>query len=112
MLWKMIKYCYVDTLLVCDGNCSKAWGITKRPRRSLSDDQDDYVYIADSELGTAPKDPESYEGGVAKPVNKEDRLNKWCARECERSDMAQLGEELVLPDLENPRPNIPRRTVA
>jgi hypothetical protein len=68
--------------LTCDGNCAKAWGINTRPRTQFSDDPDDYEFHADGELGDAPTNPGTYEGGEGKaPLS----LNKWCARECERS---------------------------
>ena len=93
----------------CDRKCRKAWGMNNRPRTQLSDDPDDYVFLADGELGKAPKDPGTCEGGEAKPGNKHTGpLNKWCVRECERCVMADPNEELVLPDFDNPKPNIPR----
>ena len=69
--------------LLCDGKCSKAWGANTRESVQLSDDPDDFAYLSDSELGRAPADPGTYEGGYGKPTNK--RHNKWCWRECEHS---------------------------
>lgn len=75
-------------LLACDGKCEKAWGNNGRPKRQLSDDSDDYEFVADSELGDAPADPGTYEGGDAKPIDR--THNKWCFRECERSVSMRL----------------------
>lgn len=76
----------------CDGNCGKAWGINSRPRVQLSDDDDDYAFLADDELGEAPADPGTYEGGHAKPASVTEFPNKWCVRECERCHMSMPGE--------------------
>ena len=70
----------------CDGNCSKAWGRNSRPR-----DSNDQM-LADHELGTAPEDPGTYEGGHAKPLNSDSFANKWCVRECERCNMSRVGK--------------------
>lgn len=84
-------------VLACDSNCGKAWGISQRPKVNLSDDPDDVAYLADGELGSAPFRPGTYEGGCTKPRGP-DGMNKWCARECERSDMAETVDKLALPD--------------
>lgn len=76
----------------CDGRCDKAWGMSQRPKVQLSDNEDDFVFVRDSLLGTAPVDPGTYEGD--------------CAKECERSVLGNSTS--VIPDLENPLPNIPR----
>lgn len=68
----------------CDGNCSKAWGISNRPYIEFSQDPDDIVFLSDSELGTAPINPGTYESGHAKPLTTDDFPNKWCVLECER----------------------------
>lgn len=83
----VIKYFGKDTRVVCDRNCAKAWGINNRPELQLSDDEDDTVYLADGELGEAPADPGTYEGGYGKPSSPDHFPNKWCVRECERSAM-------------------------
>jgi hypothetical protein len=75
----------------CDGMCEKAWGISSRPSISLSDDPDDVVYLADGELGDAPSDPGTYEGGHGKPFHPL-RHNKWCVRQCERSAISRPDE--------------------
>lgn len=84
-------------VLACDGRCDKAWGITQRPKEQLGADDDDVAYLADGELGDAPADPGTYEGASAKPASPEG-MNEWCARECERSDMASTIELLRVPD--------------
>ena len=81
----------------CDGRCDKAWGINTRPKIRLSDHGDDVVWLSDDELGEAPKDPGTYEGGCAKPHDP-NFMNKWCARECERSTVVDRGDVLVLGD--------------
>lgn len=106
---KQITYCGKSCLLACDGNCRKAWGINSRPRVILSEsDPDDYAFLADGELGDAPECPGTYEGSCRKPLSDSERLNKWCARECERS--AIMGDtKWALPDLSVRLFNIPRR---
>lgn len=70
----------------------------------LSDDPDDYAYLADDEVGTAPIDPGTYEGGHAKPLPDSEKMNKWCVRECERSTLygrierAKKQQPKILPD--------------
>lgn len=92
MFAKQVKFFGNDVVLVCDGNCTKAWGINTRPRRQLSADEDDYEFKADHELARAPIDPGTYEGGHAKPIEvvKSEQMNKWCARECERCSIVDL----------------------
>ena len=104
---KIIEYFGEPCILICDGNCRKAWGINRRPHTFNSDNPDDYVFIADSKIGDAPDDPGTYEGGDAKPLFRAARLNKWCARECERGTVVDNNEEFELRDLEHPKPNIP-----
>lgn len=85
---KTITFMGQPAVLACDGNCAKAWGIQCRPSEQLDpNDDDDIAYLADGELGDAPADPGTYEGGHGKPAGPHD-MNKWCARQCERSDMA------------------------
>lgn len=81
------------TRIGCDAQCDKAWGINNRPKIQFSDDPDDYAFLADHEVGTAPEDPGTYEGGHAKPTTPEERLNKWCFRECERCASCYAGRE-------------------
>lgn len=84
-------------VLGCDGKCSKAWGISGRPRVQMSEDEDDYAFKADDELGAAPAHPGSWEGNDTKPQLEGERLNKWCYRECERSRCAPLGNTPLIP---------------
>lgn len=84
--------------LACDAKCNKAWGINHRPSHQLSDDIDDYEWLSDDELGEAPADTGVYEGGHPKPRTPEERLNKWCMRECERSVVVDRGGVIALPD--------------
>lgn len=126
MIGKLIIYLGQPMLLACDARCDKAWGINSRPKKMLSENPDDYVYFSDDELGTAPKDPGTYAGGYGKPVPGSfayegehgkpvpalkgamtEDMNKWCARECERSSMTPVA--VKLPDFVNPKPNIPRK---
>lgn len=100
---KRLTYCGQEAKVACDGVCKKAWGINFRPRLQLSPQDDDYAWLADGELGEAPADPGTYEGGHAKPVNAEgpEAMNKWCLRECERCKMSKpdrADDFLVLPD--------------
>ncbi len=123
-LQKKILYHGLPSILACDGRCDKAWGINNRPRlyfqesltepRALAKGEeprhdDDYVYIGDGELGIAPADPGTYECDDGKPsatpLIGPSHMNKWCARECERSDIVEEGEIIRLPNLELPRPN-------
>jgi hypothetical protein len=108
MLIKHILCFFQPAVLACDGNCGKAWGINNRPSRQLSDDPDDFAWLADWELGTAPVDPGTYEGGHGKPIDYTDplRQNKWCARECERSVIEPPGVEITLRDFSRPVPNM------
>ena len=53
----------------CDARCDKAWGKNWGYEKEYP----------------APIDTGIYEGGEAKPKNK--KHNKWCARECERSNI-------------------------
>jgi len=60
MLGKNIIYFRQKATVVCDGNCSKAWGNNSRPKVYLSDedtDPDDFAFLADGELGDAPANP-------------------------------------------------------
>ena len=78
--------------VACDRRCDKAWGINNRPRVQLSESEDDYAFFADGELGEAPSDPGTYEGGHAKPESPDEFPNKWCVRECERCASSEPGK--------------------
>lgn len=104
----LITYFGQTAKVNCDRKCSKAWGLMNRPRVQLSDDPDDYAFLADGELGEAPADPGTYEGGDAKPSSPEGFPNKWCVRECERCNMSSPGKymlELDVISFESRRPN-------
>lgn len=91
---KQIRFFGQPVLLVCDGECNKAWGINSRPR--VDDEADEPLYLGDDELGFAPLNPGTWEGGEGKPNPENPELNKWCARECERSTMAKPDGPLML----------------
>ena len=79
----LIRYFGQPAVVVCDGQCEKAFGLITRPKIQLDENnEDDYVFLADHELDEAPDDPQTYEGGQAKPQNR--CHNKWCVRQCER----------------------------
>ena len=108
MIVRLLRWSGRTPALVCDAKCHKAWGINHRPTRRLGEDEDDVEYLADSELGDAPEDPGTYEGGQAKPAYTSERLNKWCARECERSVIVDLEDGVVeLHDFSKPLVNMP-----
>jgi hypothetical protein len=89
---KMITFFGQPAKVGCDEKCNKAWGTNNRPQNQLSDDPDDYEYLSDDELGEAPVNPGTSEGGQYKPTNEAEKGNKWCVRECERCEMSGLGE--------------------
>ena len=114
---KHVKMYGLSMVLSCDGKCHKAWGINQRPMvfymeegqppRELRQgekprDYEDFAWKADNELGDAPADLGSYEGGDGKPAVREMTqgnaalMNRWCARECERH---VLDEEGVTPQV-------------
>lgn len=101
-------------MLVCDACCNKAWGRNNRPRVQVGESEDDYEILPDHELGNAPIDPGTYEGGQAKPTCDAERHNKWCWRECERSRMTRPGEaggtqiEMEIPDFSRRVFNMPQ----
>lgn len=112
MIQKEIVYFEKKAIIACDEKCEKAWGINGRPKIQLDENnEDDYAYLPDGELGIAPEDPGTYECGNAKPTLKEERLNKWCCRQCERCYMSKLNEfdkPIVLEDFSVKVYNIPR----
>lgn len=121
-------------ILACDAKCHKAWGSADRPRvycqeqppvirrgdfegSDFPDDEslnlDDYAFLADHELPDAPIDPGSSEGDEGKPRAPEQRLNKWCARACERSRIVDDKfpvKDFELPDFSQRRYNIAPHT--
>lgn len=92
MLRKEIIFFGQKAVIACDGKCNKAWGLNSRPKVEVSGG---IFCMSDAELGEAPADPRTYEGGCAKPVLDEEKLNKWCARECERCGMSNPGSDKV-----------------
>ena len=98
VLRKDIVYCGRRMTLACDGRCHKAWGRNNRPQVACGEDVDDFEYLADNEVGLAPADPGTSEGADSKPREESEQLNKWCARECERSVRVPLGTPISLPN--------------
>jgi len=100
MIEKVLTYCGKKAKVACDGNCKKAWGINSRPTN-----EDKSEWLSDKELGEAPADPGTYEGGDGKPADSSEFLNKWCVRECERYSMTPYDgnpdDDLVLTDFSN-----------
>jgi hypothetical protein len=104
---KQITFSAKKTTMVCDGKCHKAWGISQRQKVVFDPSEpDDFAWLADDELGEAPAAPGTYEGGHSKPDGPHD-MNKWCARECERSAMFSPGEEVKPRDLTRRQYNQP-----
>ena len=101
MITKRLTFAGQTATHACDGKCHKAWGINHRPSVQISDEEDDDAYLADGELGEAPIDPGTYEGGHAKPraAKGPEDINKWCTRECERSWMSEPGQPDAPPKL-------------
>lgn len=99
MLTKEIRFFGQRAILACDGKCEKAWGLNNRPREQLNvEDEDDFAWLADGELGIAPADPGTYEGGHGKPTPDMKLESKWCARECERGQLFRPHEPIELRD--------------
>lgn len=101
--------------VTCDGRCDKAWGLNGRPMKYFGDpekDPDDYVFLPDDKLGKAPF-PYTAEGGHMRPSNVPltdgEKMNKWCARECERSRVQPRGTLLTIPNMKDPIPNLHKR---
>jgi len=100
---KTINWSGRSCTVACDGRCDKAWGIGTRPKISFDKaEPDDYAWLADHEVGTAPADPGTYEGGYGKPSEvpldeqQADRMNKWCSRACERSEIFEADEPIQI----------------
>jgi hypothetical protein len=123
-------------IIACDAKCHKAWGHSNRPCVYLDEqppvirghgfineypdfekgdgrDIDNHAMLADDELPDAPENPGTYEGDEGKPRTPEQRLNKWCARECERSviiDDVFPVKDFELPDFSQRQYNIAPHT--
>jgi hypothetical protein len=95
-------------LVVCDRKCNKAWGFSHRPELRDKLDPDDVVWFDDSEVGAAPDDSHTYEGGQGKP-NQPERHNKWCVRECERSNTIDVGQPIRCNDWSHRIYNQPKK---
>ena len=96
---KEILYLGIPSIIECDGKCEKAWGVNTRP--TTTDPEGEESFKLDAALGIAPIDPETYEGGHAKPVNITAgcNMNRWCARECERCIVyPEGGEAMAMPN--------------
>jgi hypothetical protein len=99
LLTTEIQYFGKRCLAVCDQKCHKAWGINGgRPEIRDPNDEDNVVWFADDEVGEAPANPGTYEGGQGKPTSPPVRHNKWCVRQCERSDTIAIGKVITCPD--------------
>ncbi len=113
MIAKRITWFGEDFLLACDANCDKAWGINNRPKIEFDPyEPDDYAFLADDKLGIAPACTGIWEGGDGKPVLPQQRLNKWCARECERHRLVDITKgvvEIDLPDYSKLHYNMPSK---
>jgi hypothetical protein len=70
-LIKPVLYCAQQVCVACDGRCDLAWGRDWQGPRDWP----------------APDDPGTAEGPDSKPKSPEQRLNRWCARQCERSQL-------------------------
>lgn len=107
MIQRDIIYFGQSIVVACDEKCNKAWGMNSRPKEYFDNNEDDYAYLSDDELGDAPINPGTYEGFemTGKPQTKEERLNKWCVRECERSYRGELP--VVLDDFSKRIYNMP-----
>ena len=86
MYKKTISYFGRRVEVTCDGLCNKAWGTNSRPR------DEDGNMLSDDMLSNAPPNPGTVECGVCKPLLTEPKLNKWCVRECERSNLPSYKE--------------------
>jgi hypothetical protein len=104
---KQITWFGRPVTLACDGKCGKAWGITKRPNVRFDENEpDDSAMLADHEVGLAPADPQTYEGGCAKPTSPAE-MNRWCSRQCERSSLFEAGEPVKVKRFDQRRYNQP-----
>lgn len=110
MIIKKIIFFGQAAAVGCDEKCHKVWGMSNRPKKQLSDNPDDWEYLPDIHLPDAAPPPETYEGGCGKPERDEDKLNKWCVRECERCTMTNPDGEMVkIIDLSKPVRNIKQK---
>ncbi len=102
MILKVVNCFGQPCALACDARCEKAWGLSRRPQILVSEDPVEWAFRSDLELPTAPAHPGTTVGSEVKPRGPGERLNRWCAEECERSLMLRVGDELAqLPDFSN-----------
>lgn len=105
MFVTVVPFLFKKVAVMCDGNCKKAWGIGLRPKNRLSDDDENWEWLADHELGEAPSDPGTSDGGFRKPQDEGHVLNKWCIWQCERAVFVEYFRNLELPDFSKRIPN-------
>lgn len=72
-----IRFCEIYVILSCDAQCDKAYGINWYGKKTIP----------------APINTGICEGGQCKPTNK--KHNKWCARECERSNIERKDKNIM-----------------
>jgi hypothetical protein len=102
MILKVVNYHGQSCALACDARCEKAWGLSRRPEIQVSADPEEWAFRSDLELPIAPVHPGTTVGSEAKPRGPGERLNRWCAEECERSLMLRVGDAVTqLPDFSN-----------
>ena len=106
-----IIYFQQKAVISCDLKCYKAWGTNTRSRVQISENEEDWAWLADDELGMAPEISPTTEGDHHKPNPSEEGNvhNRWCVRECERSVMTKPGEPIVLRDFSERFFNIPHK---
>lgn len=102
MIVKRLIFAGQSATHACDGKCNKAWGRNGgRPSVQNSVDEDDYAYLADSEIDEAPIHPGTYKGDHTKPhaAKGPDDINTWCVHECERAWLSPPGKPYATPEL-------------
>lgn len=109
ILTKKIPYLGKELIFACDKKCNKAFGVNGRKKKQLSDDEDDYQYLTDGEVGIAPQCMGTWEGGDGKPTSLAEAPNKWCARECERSSLIDESDIQAINDFSLPVYNFSNR---
>lgn len=110
MYKKQVQAYGEQRIIGCDGKCNKAWGVICRPIVDLDGKgEDNHYLLGDDDLGEAPEDPGTYEGGDGKPFDAQsgEDMNRWCFRQCERCEDCKVGEELQLKDWSKKRYNKP-----
>ena len=109
MIKKEIIYFGQKSILGCDNKCHKAWGLNNRPKIVDENNIHNVIWLSDNQIEEdAPINPGTIEGWDSKPTCDEEKLNKWCARECERSKIVKINEKLILTDWSKRLYNIPQ----